>query len=90
VPPSRDRRQSQPRLSRKIVFLAPPAHPGRRNLSSSWIRPRPAGQLAALEIIDRDGAGGLSMRRLARALNRDPMMLCPHARRNPEETDDLL
>jgi AcrR family transcriptional regulator len=34
---------------------------------------------AALEIIDRDGAGGLSMRRLARALNRDPMILYRHA-----------
>ena len=34
---------------------------------------------AALEIIDRDGAEGLSMRRLARALNRDPMILCRHA-----------
>ena len=27
---------------------------------------------AALEIIDRDGADALSMRRLARALDRDP------------------
>ena len=34
---------------------------------------------AALEIIDRDGAGALSMRRLARALNRDPMVLYRHA-----------
>jgi AcrR family transcriptional regulator len=34
---------------------------------------------AALEIIDRDGVGGLSMRRLARALNRDPMILYRHA-----------
>jgi AcrR family transcriptional regulator len=34
---------------------------------------------AALEIIDHDGAGGLSMRRLARALNRDPMILYRHA-----------
>src|ERR1035437_419346 len=33
----------------------------------------------ALEIIDRDGADGLSMRRLARALNRDPMILYRHA-----------
>ena len=33
----------------------------------------------ALEIIDRDGAEGLSMRRLARALNRDPMILYRHA-----------
>jgi Tetracyclin repressor-like, C-terminal domain len=30
---------------------------------------------AALEIIDRDGADALSMRRLARALDRDPMIL---------------
>jgi AcrR family transcriptional regulator len=34
---------------------------------------------AALEIIDRDGAEGLSMRRLARALGRDPMILYRHA-----------
>jgi AcrR family transcriptional regulator len=34
---------------------------------------------AALEIIDADGAGGLSMRRLARALDRDPMILYRHA-----------
>jgi AcrR family transcriptional regulator len=35
---------------------------------------------AALEIIDRDGADALSMRRLARVLNRDPMILYRHAR----------
>src|ERR1700684_296780 len=34
---------------------------------------------AALAIIDRDGAGGLSMRGLARAVNRDPMVLYRHA-----------
>jgi AcrR family transcriptional regulator len=34
---------------------------------------------AALEIIDRDGADALSMRRLARALNRDPMIMYRHA-----------
>jgi len=34
---------------------------------------------AALQIIDRDGAEGLSMRRLARALGRDPMILYRHA-----------
>jgi AcrR family transcriptional regulator len=34
---------------------------------------------AALQIIDTDGAGGLSMRRLARALGRDPMILYRHA-----------
>jgi AcrR family transcriptional regulator len=33
----------------------------------------------ALEIIDRDGVDGLSMRRLARALGRDPMILYRHA-----------
>ena len=33
----------------------------------------------ALEIIDRDGIDGLSMRRLARALGRDPMILYRHA-----------
>src|ERR1700724_4638941 len=34
---------------------------------------------AALEIIDREGADALSMRRLARALDRDPMILYRHA-----------
>ena len=34
---------------------------------------------AALQIIDADGAEGLSMRRLARALGRDPMILYRHA-----------
>lgn len=33
---------------------------------------------AALELIDRDGADGLSMRRLARELDRDPMTLYRH------------
>ena len=34
---------------------------------------------AALELIDRDGADGLSMLRLARVLGRDPMSLYRHA-----------
>src|ERR1039457_343339 len=34
---------------------------------------------AALQIIDRDGIVGLSMRRLARSLDRDPMILYRHA-----------
>jgi len=34
---------------------------------------------AALDIIDRDGTDALSMRRLARALNRDPMIPYRHA-----------
>ena len=38
---------------------------------------------AALEIVDRDGADALSMRRLARALHRDPMILYRHA---PEQS----
>src|SRR5579864_8115405 len=33
----------------------------------------------ALELIDRDGVGALSMRRLAAALDRDPMILYRHA-----------
>ena len=33
----------------------------------------------ALEIIDRDGADGFSIRRLARALDRDPMIIYRHA-----------
>jgi AcrR family transcriptional regulator len=33
---------------------------------------------AALDIVDRDGAGALSMRRLAAALDRDPMILYRH------------
>ena len=33
----------------------------------------------ALELIDRDGADGPSMRRLARVLGRDPMILYRHA-----------
>ena len=33
----------------------------------------------ALELIDRDGVGALSMRRLAAALDRDPMVLYRHA-----------
>ena len=47
---------------------------------------QPAGRItrdvvlaAALEIIDSDGADALSMRRLARALDRDPMILYRHA-----------
>jgi AcrR family transcriptional regulator len=34
---------------------------------------------AALELVDRDGADSLSMRRLAAALDRDPMVLYRHA-----------
>ena len=34
---------------------------------------------AALQLIDQDGVDGLSMRRLARVLHRDPMILYRHA-----------
>src|SRR6476469_6822029 len=34
---------------------------------------------AALELLDRDGVDGLSMRKLARVLGRDPMILYRHA-----------
>jgi AcrR family transcriptional regulator len=44
---------------------------------------------AALEIIDRDGAEALSMRRLARALNRDPMILYRHAPNKAALLDDV-
>jgi AcrR family transcriptional regulator len=40
---------------------------------------RERAQAAALAIIDRDGADALSMRRLARALDRNPMALHRHA-----------
>jgi AcrR family transcriptional regulator len=40
---------------------------------------RERAQAAALAIIDRDGADALSMRRLARALDRNPMTLHRHA-----------
>jgi AcrR family transcriptional regulator len=41
---------------------------------------------AALEIIDRDGVEGLSIRRLGRALDRDPMVLYRHV---PHKADLL-
>jgi AcrR family transcriptional regulator len=44
---------------------------------------------AALELIDRDGAEGLSMRRLARALNRDPVVLSRHAPNNAAMLDGV-
>jgi AcrR family transcriptional regulator len=45
---------------------------------------------AALEIIDADGADGLSMRRLARALDRDPMILYWHGAAELERGLDIL
>jgi AcrR family transcriptional regulator len=51
----------------------------RRAASGSGKITRDAALAAALEIIDHDGADALSMRRLARALDRDPMILYRHA-----------
>jgi AcrR family transcriptional regulator len=56
----------------------PPAEDGPANNSGGKIT-REVVLAAALEIIDREGVEGLSMRRLARALNRDPMILYRHA-----------
>src|ERR1700733_11240335 len=53
--------------------------PSARAADGSGKITRDAVLAAALEIIDRDGAEALSMRRLARALNRDPMILYRHA-----------
>ncbi len=44
---------------------------------------------AALEIIDEDGVEGLSMRRLGRALDRDPMSLYRHAATKAELLDSV-
>ncbi len=44
---------------------------------------------AALQIIDEDGVDGLSMRRLARALGRDPMSLYRHAATKAELLDGV-
>jgi AcrR family transcriptional regulator len=44
----------------------------------------------ALELIDRDGADALSMRRLAAALDRDPMILYRHAAGKAELLDGVV
>jgi AcrR family transcriptional regulator len=53
--------------------------PGRTAASGNGKITRDVVLAVALEIIDRDGADGLSMRRLAHALGRDPMILYRHA-----------
>ena len=45
---------------------------------------------AALEMIDRDGADALSMRRLGAALDRDPMILYRHAPGKAELLDGVV
>jgi AcrR family transcriptional regulator len=60
--------------------MATKTAPGSDNADNGSIRITRDGILAAaLDIIDRDGADALSMRRLARALDRDPMILYRHA-----------
>lgn len=44
---------------------------------------------AALDLIDRDGAEALSMRRLAAVLHRDPMSLYRHARNKADVLDGV-
>jgi AcrR family transcriptional regulator len=44
---------------------------------------------AALEIVDRDGVDGLSMRRLAEAVGRDPMVIYRHHSTDRSRTHDF-
>src|SRR5580698_9165539 len=57
------------------VMTTPTARAAHGPAGGSGKITRDAVLAAALEIIDRDGADALSMRRLARALDRDPMIL---------------
>jgi AcrR family transcriptional regulator len=60
--------------------MATKTAPGSDDADNGSVRITRDGILAAaLDIIDRDGADALSMRRLARALGRDPMILYRHA-----------
>lgn len=59
--------------------MNPPAPgPGGRHPPRAQDR-REVALVAVLDIIDRDGAGALSMRHVAHALDRDPMILYRHA-----------
>ena len=60
-------------------MTTPTARAARGPAGGSGKITRDAVLAAALQIIDRDGADALSMRRLARALDRDPMILYRHA-----------
>lgn len=60
----------------------------RSNARSSGVT-RESTLRAALEIIDEDGVQGLSMRRLGRALGRDPMSLYRHATTKAELLDGV-
>lgn len=63
-------------------------HTVRKTRDSSGLS-REATLRAALEIIDEDGVEGLSMRRLGRALGRDPMSLYRHAATKAELLDSV-
>lgn len=62
-------------------MTAPPAGPTTGEAAAATDRKitREVVLATALELIDRDGADALSMRRLAHALDRDPMVLYRHA-----------
>src|SRR5487761_235193 len=68
-----------PATSRAATGMTTPATSRAANGNGNRKITRDAVLAAALDIIDRDGADALSMRRLARALGRDPMILYRHA-----------
>src|ERR1700759_1063811 len=57
---------------------SPPATPGAASSGDGKVT-RELVLTTALELIDRDGSDALSMRRLAAALDRDPMIIYRHA-----------
>ena len=70
--------------------MTPPRAGGDTNANGDGKITREAMLTAALDIIDRDGADGLSMRRLASALGRDPMILYRHAQSKAALLDDVV
>lgn len=64
-------------------------HPTVRRTRDSSARSRESTLRAALEIVDQDGVEGLSMRRLGRALGRDPMSLYRQAATKAELLDGV-
>src|ERR1700724_2748480 len=75
---------------REGVAMTPPRAGGCTNANGDGKITQEAVLTAALDIIDRDGADGLSMRRLARALGRDPMILYRHAQSKAALLDDVV
>jgi AcrR family transcriptional regulator len=77
---------------RKVLVMAEvPAGRARRRGGSYDDGPITREQIltGALEIIDRDGIDGLSMRRLGKALGRDPMALYRHAKNKAALLDEI-